>query len=80
MSNPMIAAFQIVEPSKNPYPGSFCLPQVPLPVSGHECHGARSYLRGAFDAFSLWPDVGAADVELLLAISGGTRSYLRIAG
>jgi hypothetical protein len=33
MSNPMIPAFQIVGPSKNPYPGTFCLPQVPLPVN-----------------------------------------------
>lgn len=33
MSNPMVPAFQIVGPSKNPYPGTFCLPQVPLPVN-----------------------------------------------
>jgi len=31
MSFPMLPVFQIVGPSKFPYPGSFCLPQVPLP-------------------------------------------------
>jgi hypothetical protein len=31
MSFPMLPVFQIVGPSKNPYPGSFCLPQVPMP-------------------------------------------------
>lgn len=33
MSAPMVPAFQIVGPSKNPYPGTFCLPQVPLPAN-----------------------------------------------
>jgi len=33
MSFPMTPVFQIVGPSKNPYPGSFCLPQVTLPVN-----------------------------------------------
>ncbi|KAH7412664.1 hypothetical protein BKA64DRAFT_659323 [Cadophora sp. MPI-SDFR-AT-0126] len=33
MSFPMVPVFQIVGPSKNPYPGTFCLPQVPLPVN-----------------------------------------------
>jgi len=33
MSFPMVPVFQIVGPSKNPYPGTFCLPQVPLPAS-----------------------------------------------
>lgn len=27
----MVPLFQIVGPSKNPYPGTICLPQVPLP-------------------------------------------------
>jgi hypothetical protein len=31
MSFPMVPVFQIAGPSKNPYTGSFCLPQVPLP-------------------------------------------------
>lgn len=31
MSNPMVPPFQILGPSKNPYPGTVCLPQVPLP-------------------------------------------------
>lgn len=31
MSNPMVAPFQLLGPSKNPYPGTICLPQVPLP-------------------------------------------------
>jgi hypothetical protein len=33
MSNPMVPVFQIVGPSKNPYPGTVCLPQVPLPAN-----------------------------------------------
>lgn len=33
MSNPMIPVFQIVGPTKGPYAGTFCLPQVPLPAN-----------------------------------------------
>jgi hypothetical protein len=33
MSFPMVPVFQIGGPSKNPYPGTFCLPQVPLPAN-----------------------------------------------
>lgn len=33
MSNPMVPPFQIVGPSKDTYPATFCLPQVPLPVN-----------------------------------------------
>jgi len=33
MSFPMVPVFQITGPSKNPYPGTFCLPQVPLPAN-----------------------------------------------
>lgn len=33
MSNPMINPFQIIGPTRNPYPGTVCLPQVPLPVN-----------------------------------------------
>lgn len=33
MSFPMVPVFQIDGPSKNPYPGTFCLPQVPLPAN-----------------------------------------------
>ena len=32
MSLPMMPVFQIVGPTKDPYPGGFCLPQVPLPA------------------------------------------------
>lgn len=31
MSFPLVPIFEIVGPSDNPYPGTFCLPQVPLP-------------------------------------------------
>ncbi|KAK3363230.1 hypothetical protein B0T25DRAFT_33089 [Lasiosphaeria hispida] len=31
MSNPVVPPFQILGPTKNPYPGTMCLPQVPLP-------------------------------------------------
>ncbi|KAI1007886.1 hypothetical protein K3495_g356 [Podosphaera aphanis] len=33
MSFPMVPVFQIVGPSNSPYPGTFCLPQVPLPAN-----------------------------------------------
>lgn len=33
MSFPMLPVFQILGPSRDPYPGTFCLPQVPLPVN-----------------------------------------------
>lgn len=32
-SHPMVPAFQVTGPSKDPYPSSFCLPQVPLPAN-----------------------------------------------
>lgn len=32
MSHVMLPAFGIVGPSRDPYPGTFCLPQVPLPA------------------------------------------------
>ncbi|KAE8377232.1 hypothetical protein BDV26DRAFT_219188 [Aspergillus bertholletiae] len=33
MSHPMISPFQINGPSNEPYPGTVCLPQVPLPAN-----------------------------------------------
>ncbi|OJJ48361.1 hypothetical protein ASPZODRAFT_1573360 [Penicilliopsis zonata CBS 506.65] len=33
MSHVMLSPFQIIGPSDNPYPGTFCLPQVPLPAN-----------------------------------------------
>jgi hypothetical protein len=33
MSFPMVSAFEIVGPSDGPYPGTFCLPQVPIPAN-----------------------------------------------
>lgn len=33
MSHPVVPPFQITGPSDNPYPGTFCLPQVPLPAN-----------------------------------------------
>ncbi|PYH46424.1 copper acquisition factor BIM1-like domain-containing protein [Aspergillus saccharolyticus JOP 1030-1] len=32
MSLPMVSVFEITGPSNNPYPGTICLPQVPLPA------------------------------------------------
>jgi hypothetical protein len=31
MSSPMVPVFQLTGPSNNAYPGTYCLPQVPLP-------------------------------------------------
>ncbi|KAJ5182775.1 hypothetical protein N7492_000391 [Penicillium capsulatum] len=33
MSHPVVPPFQINGPTNNPYPGTFCLPQVPLPAN-----------------------------------------------
>ncbi|PNY23396.1 Uncharacterized protein TCAP_06668 [Tolypocladium capitatum] len=33
MSNPMVHQFEIIGPTNNPFPGTICLPQVPLPVN-----------------------------------------------
>lgn len=33
MSFPMVPPFMLLGPHKNPYPGTVCLPQVPLPVN-----------------------------------------------
>lgn len=33
MSNPMVSPFQIIGPSANPYPGTICIPEVPLPAN-----------------------------------------------
>lgn len=33
MSNPMVPQFQILGPTNNPFPGTICLPQVPLPTN-----------------------------------------------
>ncbi|KAL2153818.1 hypothetical protein VTH82DRAFT_2493 [Thermothelomyces myriococcoides] len=32
MSHPMLPPFEIIGPSNNPYPGTVCLPQVPIPA------------------------------------------------
>ena len=33
MSHPVVSPFQITGPTNNPYPGTVCLPQVPLPAN-----------------------------------------------
>ncbi|KAK3185544.1 hypothetical protein K4F52_005642 [Lecanicillium sp. MT-2017a] len=35
MSNPMVKPFQILGPTNNPYPGTVCLTQLPLPVGAN---------------------------------------------
>ncbi|KAI5918465.1 hypothetical protein F4810DRAFT_573338 [Camillea tinctor] len=35
MSNPMVSPFQLLGPSNGPYPGTVCLPQVPVPANMH---------------------------------------------
>ncbi len=35
MSNPMVKPFQILGPTNNPYPGTICLTQLPLPVGAN---------------------------------------------
>jgi len=45
MSFPMVPVFQIAGPSKNPYPGSFCLPQVPLPAGANVSIGDNATIQ-----------------------------------
>lgn len=33
MSNPMVPPFQMIGPTRTQYPGTFCLPHIPLPVN-----------------------------------------------
>lgn len=33
MSHPVVSPFQITGPTNDPYPGTICLPQVPLPAN-----------------------------------------------
>lgn len=40
-SNIMTGVFQITGPSRDAYPGSFCLTQVPLPVNATEWAGLK---------------------------------------
>ncbi|OAR02937.1 hypothetical protein LLEC1_04935, partial [Akanthomyces lecanii] len=35
MSNPMVHPFQIIGPTNNPYPGTVCLTQIPLPAGAN---------------------------------------------
>ena len=35
MSHPMVPPFQLLGPSNSPYPGTVCLPQVPLPAGAN---------------------------------------------
>ena len=45
MSLPMVAPFQITGPTKDPYPGQFCLPQVPLPANYHAVIGNNATIQ-----------------------------------
>lgn len=45
MSNPMVPPFQILGPSKNPYPGTVCLPQVPLPAGANVSAGDNATIQ-----------------------------------
>lgn len=45
MSFPIVPLFQITGPSKGPYPGTFCLPQVPLPVGANVKVGDNATLQ-----------------------------------
>lgn len=45
MSNPMVGPFQIKGPTNNPYPGTICLPQVPLPVNASVKAGDKATIQ-----------------------------------
>lgn len=63
MSFPMVSPFQILGPSKNPYPGTVCLPEVPLPANTTVQPGDNATIQvveiavhgAALFSVSLWP-------------------------
>jgi hypothetical protein len=85
MSFPMVPVFQITGPSKGPYPGTFCLPQIPLPANttvnvGDNAtiqivetavHGAALYNVSTFPCLKLpsWSPSSVISARPLLAIS-----------
>ena len=78
MSLPMLSPFQLSGPSNDPYPGTFCMPQVPLPANievkaGDNAtiqlietagHGAALYnVSDTFETFNL--PIRSADLLLI---------------
>lgn len=61
MSNPMLPPFEILGPTKQPYPGTLCLPQVPLPVNASVKAGDNATIQLIETAvhgaalYSVWP-------------------------
>jgi hypothetical protein len=45
MSNPMVPMFQLLGPSNGAYPGTVCLPQVPLPVNASVKAGDKATIQ-----------------------------------
>ncbi|KYK58821.1 uncharacterized protein DCS_05839 [Drechmeria coniospora] len=45
MSNPMVHPLQIIGPTNNPYPGTVCLPQVPLPANASVKAGDKATIQ-----------------------------------
>ncbi|PTB44857.1 hypothetical protein M441DRAFT_42998 [Trichoderma asperellum CBS 433.97] len=45
MSNIMLKPFMLLGPSNNPYPGTVCLPQVPLPVGANVKAGDKATIQ-----------------------------------
>lgn len=45
MSNRMFGPLQIIGPSDNPYPGTVCIPQVPLPVNASVQPGDKATIQ-----------------------------------
>ncbi|RCI15851.1 hypothetical protein L249_1702 [Ophiocordyceps polyrhachis-furcata BCC 54312] len=45
MSNPMVHPFQLNGPTNNPYPGTVCLPQVPLPANSSVKAGDKATIQ-----------------------------------
>ncbi|SLM34896.1 hypothetical protein EPUS_04916 [Lasallia pustulata] len=45
MSLPMVPVFQITGPTRLPYPGTFCLPQVPLPANYTAVKGGNATIQ-----------------------------------
>jgi len=76
-SYPMVPVFQITGPSANPWPGTFCLPQVPLPVNQHVNIGDNATIQiieVAVHGASLYNcvDITFADPKDVAAVTNST--------
>jgi hypothetical protein len=77
MSLAMVPVFQIVGPTNNAYPGTFCLPQVPLPPNITVNVGDNATIQvveAAIHGAALY-SVSSADVECVSILTAAVRRH-----